>query len=555
MAPDRVERVTRTPTAVDAIADGFVVRYAALDPIAATENGIAGHDAQMTDFSPDGHEARVAARRDALRALDAAEPADGTDRVTVAAMRFLLGAELALDDAGETLAPVNNIASPLQAMRDTFDLMPTQTDDDWATVAARLRALPGAARGYAAALRQTAAAGRLAAIRQVEEGIRQAGELADPQTSFFVELAGRAPEAVRDEVAAAAAGAVAAYGELVRTLREVAPRAPEADGVGRDRYALWSRYFLGATVDLDETYAWGLDQLARISAEQEAVARRIAGPGANVEDAITALDADPARRLTGTAALQEWMQQTSDDAIAALDGTHFAIPEPLHRLECLIAPTQNGGIYYTGPSDDLSRPGRMWWSVPPGVTEFSTWRERTTVYHEGVPGHHLQVGTAVVARDQLNSWRRLLAWTSGHGEGWALYAERLMADLGFLDDDGDLLGMLDGQRMRAARVVFDIGVHLGLAAPDSSGRPWDAGSGWTLLRRNLHQAEPFIRFEWLRYLGWPGQAPSYLVGQRLWTRARDEAARREGSSFDPAAFHGRALALGPLPLEVLGTVV
>ncbi len=548
--------MTRTPTAVDRLADDFVVRSAALDPIAATENGIKGHDAEMTDFSPEGHAARVAARRDVLWALDETAPADDADRVTVASMRFMLGSELDLDDAGETLAPVNNIASPLQAMRDTFDLMPTATDEDWATIAERLRALPAAARGYATALRQTAVAGRLAAIRQIEEGIRQAVELADPASSFFTTFAAGAPEPLRDEVTAAAEGAVAAYGELVSVLREVAPRAPEADGVGRERYALWSRYFLGASVDLDETYAWGLDQLARISAEQEAVARRIAGPGASVDDAIDALDADPSRKLRGTAALQAWMQQTSDAAIAALDGTHFAIPEPLHRLECLIAPTQTGGIYYTGPSDDLSRPGRMWWSVPPDVTEFSTWRERTTVYHEGVPGHHLQVGTGVINRDELNSWRRLFAWTSGHGEGWALYAERLMADLGFLQDDGDLLGMLDGQRMRAARVVFDIGLHLGLTAPDEfGGRPWDATTGWTLLRRNLHQAEPFIRFEWLRYLGWPGQAPSYLVGQRLWTQARDAAAERDGSSFDLAAFHGRALALGPLPLEVLATVV
>ena len=342
-------------------------------------------------------------------------------------------------------------------------------------------------------------------------------------------------------------------------LRELAPRAPQADGFGRDRYALWSRYFIGATVDLDETYAWGLDQLAAITAEQTEIARRIAGPGATVEDAIARLDADTARKLHGTDELQRWMQTTADSAIAALDGTHFTIAEPLHRLECRIAPTQTGGIYYTGPSDDLSRPGRMWWSVPPGIEEFSTWRERTTVYHEGVPGHHLQVGTAVVNREELNDYRRLASWTSGHGEGWALYAERLMADLGFLDDDGDRLGMLDGQRMRAARVVFDIGVHLGLPAPDElGGGTWDADKGWELLQRNLHQAEGFNRFEWMRYLGWAGQAPSYLVGQRLWLEIREKAraaAAAKGEELDLAAFHSRALNLGSLPLEVLSDVV
>src|SRR5690606_4960443 len=123
-------------------------------------------------------------------------------------------------------------------------------------------------------------------------------------------------------------------------------------------------------------------------------------------------------------ALQAWMQDVSDRSVAELGATHFDIPEPLRRLECCIAPTDEGGIYYTPPSEDFSRPGRMWWSVPPGVTEFETWRELTTVHHEGVPGHHLQCGIAVHNTAMLNGWRRN-NWNSGHGEGWALYAERL----------------------------------------------------------------------------------------------------------------------------------
>ena len=203
-------------------------------------------------------------------------------------------------------------------------------------------------------------------------------------------------------------------------------------------------------------------------AEQESIAREIL-PGASVAEAIAFLDDDPGRKLHGTDALQRWMQETSDRAVAELGATQFDIPAEIRTLECLIAPTQEGGIYYTGPSDDFTRPGRMWWSVPEGVTEFDTWRELTTVYHEGVPGHHLQIGQAVVNRGKLNTWRRQLAGTSGHAEGWALYAERLMEGLGYLDDPADRLGMLDGQRMRAARVVLDIGVHLGKQRPDGDG--------------------------------------------------------------------------------------
>ena len=219
-----------------------------------------------------------------------------------------------------------------------------------------------------------------------------------------------------------------AYDELAAFLRdELAPVASEHDAVGRELYALHSRRFLGAEIDLDETYEWGVAELARMVAEQEAIANEIL-PGASVAEAVAFLEQDSARKLHGTDALQAWMQETSDRAVAELGESHFDIPEPIRTLECMIAPTQNGGIYYTAPSDDFSRPGRMWWSVPPGVEEFNTWREKTTVYHEGVPGHHLQIGQAVYRAADLNRWRSLLCWVSGHGEGWALYAERLMAD-------------------------------------------------------------------------------------------------------------------------------
>ena len=557
---------SRAPSAVDAVADQYVTTFCRLNPLAATAIGVAGYDHLMTDFSPAGWEAQAAAARDVLAELDTGSVSDDVDRVTVAAMRERLGLELALYEADELTGQLNNIASPVQEMRDVFDLMPTSTPEHWENIALRLAALPDAAAGVAESLRLAASRGRVAPIRQVRECITQAEELAGPE-SFFTKLVTSADvdaalddsaacQAIRKALGDGAEAARRAYGELAGFLRdELAPKAPEQDAAGPDRYPLWSQYFLGARVDLEETYAWGLEELARIVAEQEAVAAEIAGPGATVQQAVEVLDADPARRLDGTEALREWMQETSDAAIAALDGVHFDIPEPVLRLECRIAPTQSGGIYYTGPSDDFSRPGRMWWSVPPDVTTFNTWREKTTVYHEGVPGHHLQIGQAVYLRQTLNSWRRLLCWVSGHGEGWALYAERLMADLGFLEDPGDRLGMLDGQRMRAARVVIDLGVHLGLPCPEEwGGGRWDADKAWEFFKANVTMPESFLRFELNRYLGWPGQAPAYKIGQRLWEQARDDyraAARARGEDGDLKAFHARALSLGSVGLDVL----
>jgi uncharacterized protein (DUF885 family) len=565
------QHTPRTPSALDAVADAYVTRSAGINPLLATSIGLPGYDHLMTDLSPAGHAAQAEADRHVLAQLDALEregraPVDDVDRVTLAAMRERIGLQLELHESGEPLASLNNIASPVQELRDVFDIMPTGTVEAWENVAARLNAVPDAIEGYTASLAEAARRGNVAAIRQVREGISQAHELAGSDSFFRSFVRGADAEAVLDDSSACslvraelergAEAACAAYGNLAHFLEtELAPQAPTKDAVGRERYALFSRQFLGATVDLDETYEWGREELARIVAEQEEVAREIAGPDATVEDAVRALDADPARKLEGTDALRAWMQETADAAIEGLAGTHFDIEGPVRTIECMIAPTHTGGIYYTPPSDDFSRPGRMWWSVPSDVTEFNTWREKTTVYHEGVPGHHLQCAAAVVARDTLNSWRRLMCWVSGHGEGWALYSERLMADLGYLDDPGDRLGMLDAQRMRAARVVLDIGVHLEKPCPPEwGGGTWDAEKAWPFLRANVNMPESFVRFELTRYLGWPGQAPSYKVGQRLWEQTRDaarDAAEARGETFDLKAFHARALGLGSVGLDVL----
>jgi len=508
----------RTPTPIDAIADAWVDTAAELSPGLATYIGRFEYNDRLDDLSPDGADRSYEAAKSALSALRAAEPTDDVDVVTQADLSGDLELLIELHEAKSHLRDVNVIASPAQEIRSTFDLMPTDTVDDWSVVSARLKAVPAAIAGYVETLRTGISQGVVPARRQVTEVVTQIARYTS-DNGFFATFAGEAapaegnlPASLARDLTDNANAARVAYDELASFMaNELAPEAGEADAVGRDLYALHSRRFLGAVIDLDETYEWGIEELARMVAEQESIAQQIK-PGATVEEAVAFLESDEARKLHGTDALQKWMQETSDRAVAELGRTHFDIPEPITHLECMIAPTNEGGIYYTGPTDDFSRPGRMWWSVPEGVTSFDTWRELTTVYHEGVPGHHLQIAQAVYNRSELNSWRRLLAGSSGHAEGWALYAERLMEQLGYLDDPADRLGMLDGQRMRAARVVLDIGVHLGKQRPDGAGT-WDADYALDFMRRNVNMSDEFIQFEVNRYLGWPGQAPSYKVGQ------------------------------------------
>ena len=546
----------RIATPIDTIAEAWVDDIAELAPTAATYIGRFEHNGRLDDLSPEGHARRYDAAKATLAALEAAEPVDDVDVVTKADLASTLRLQLELHDAGDHLRDVNVIASPAQDLRAVFDLMPTDTVEDWAVISERLSAIPAALDGYVQTLREGIATGTVPARRQVTEVVTQIARYTS-DAGFFASFAqdaapaeGHLPASLARGLSEHAGAARVAYDELASFLsRELAPAATLQDGVGRDLYALHSRRFLGAEIDLDETYDWGVEELARMVAEQESIANEIL-PGAGVEEAVAFLEKDESRKLHGTDALQRWMQETSDRAVAELGATHFDIPDPIRRLECMIAPKSEGGIYYTGPTDDFSRPGRMWWSVPEGVDSFDTWRELTTVYHEGVPGHHLQIAQAVYNRAELNSWRRLLAGSSGHAEGWALYAERLMEQLGYLDDPADRLGMLDGQRMRAARVVLDIGVHLGKPRLDGAGT-WDADYALDFMRRNVNMPDEFVQFEVNRYLGWPGQAPSYKVGQRIWEQIRDETAQREGAGFDIKRFHMRALRLGGVGLETL----
>lgn len=548
--PYSVTSAARAPTPIDLLAEKWVEDLVELSPVIGLRIGREVADG-YGDLSPDGHLERAARATRTLSALDALNPQDDVDVVTKSDLAAALSWISDAYTAGWHLRDLNVLSSVPQDIRQAIDLLPRATVTDEERLAARLSTVPAAVADYIATLREGIGQGVTPARRQVLAVAKQVSAFAAPDGFFAGMVAGTGPPALRREVGAAVNAARVAFTGLAHFLmHDLAPAATRTDAVGRDLYGLASRHHLGTVIDPEETYRWGLDLLAQTVAEQDAAARELGST--SVPEAVAELIADPHRTLTDDAEVRRWLQRESDLTITALDGTSVEIPSELRCLQAMTSPSMQGGAHYTAPSDDFKRPGRMWWPPRTVAGPFATWRERTTMFHEGVPGHHLQMGIAVIARARLNTWRRQLAGSAGHREGWALYAERLMDDLGFLEDPADRLGMLDAQRLRAARVVIDIGVHLQLPHPDGGG--WDAASATRFLRSHTSMSDQFVWFEVDRYLGWPGQASAYAVGLRVWNDVLDARRDAEGNGFSLREFHRAALELGGISLDALRSI-
>ncbi|MGN6300291.1 MAG: DUF885 domain-containing protein [Angustibacter sp.] len=537
---------------VTQVADRLLAELAPVDPEAAQALGVEPA-VVMPALAPQDFQRRDDARRSALAALATATVANDKERVLQAVMAERLGSELALDESGFTRALLAPLATPVHQVREVFDNLPHESPADWERVADHLALVPSALQAYRETLRESAARGHVVAARQVAVMADQCERWVDTgRDDFYRRLAAQAPDPA--SLAALADGASSATVEFARFLRgELLAQAPLTDAVGRDRYLVTSRAFLGDDVDLDETYAFGWDELARLTDEMQTVAREL-GAG-SIEEASTRLDDDPAVQLSSPPQLLEWLQGRVDEVAEAIDGTHFDLPPIARRPECRISPTTSGVMYYAPPDAGFTRPGRIWWAPPAEGTSY-TWREVTTVHHEGVPGHHLQISVSM-AEPGIHAWQRSMGHVHGYVEGWAHYAERLCDELGLLRTPGERLGMLYGQRWRAARIVIDMGLHLDLPIPPDNGftdaTHWTPKLGADVLRRAAGADATTARFEVDRYLGWPAQALAFRVGARLWREVRRNAER--SPDFELKDFHMRALRLGPMGLAPLRSLL
>ncbi|MEU0597113.1 DUF885 domain-containing protein [Streptomyces sp. NPDC006393] len=545
------------------VADAYVDELIALDPITGTFLGVKESSGRLPDTSPAGQQALAELARTTLARLDEAERRPGADsdieRRCARLLRERLTAELAVHDADEGLRAVSNIHSPVHSVREVFTITPTDTDEDWAAVAERLRAVPAALRGYRESLALGLERKLYAGPRPTRTFVEQLTEWSDTNgqgRGWFEDFAAPGPESLRGELDEAARAATAAIVELRDWMRDV--YAPTIEGtpdtVGRERYARFSRYFNGTDLDLDEAYAYGWSEFHRLLGEMRKEAEKVL-PGAETPwVALAHLDTD-GTHIEGVDEVRAWLQGLMDEAIDALDGTHFELAERVRRVESCIAPPGGAAApYYTPPSADFSRPGRTWLPTM-GQTRFPAYDLVSTWYHEGVPGHHLQLAQWAHVADNLSRYQATVGIVSANAEGWALYAERLMDELGFLTDPERRLGYLDAQMMRAVRVIIDIGMHLELDIPADS--PFHPGERWTpeLAQEffGAHSSRPrdFVASELIRYLSMPGQAIGYKLGERAWLLGRENARKRHGDAFDAKAWHMAALSQGSLGLDDL----
>jgi uncharacterized protein (DUF885 family) len=545
------------------LSSAIVDETAAALPMLATSLGIAGHDGEWPDLSPSGLEALADLRRDQVARIDALpETDDEWSQLAASVARAELERDILFHDAGEDLQQLNSIASPLQDLRDTFEQMDTGTAQGWSDVASRLENLPVALQQYTATLSLAIERGLPVARRQIIEVIRQARNLAGDESQFNA-FPASSSEIVDDATVARIADGViaaqAAFSEFSGFLEnEFLPNAVAGDGVGRDRYVLHSARFLGTEIDPISTYEWGWSEVERLRSRMADVADEIL-PGAGLAETLELLLTDPARATKTQDEFVESMLERQEIALRELDGTHFAVPEPIRSIDVKMTPPGGSlGAYYNQPSEDFSRPGTVFWSKG-DQQQIPLFDEVSTAYHEGFPGHHLQVGLQLTAGDRFSRMQKVMVWYAGSGEGWALYAEDLMEELGYLEKPDYVMGKLASEMLRACRVVIDIGSHLELEIPADQpfhpGEAWSFEAGVEMLVDYAAQEHANSVSEMNRYLGWPGQAISYKVGQQAIRDLRSEERARLGAGFDQKDFHARLLEVGAVGLDTLRTHV
>jgi uncharacterized protein (DUF885 family) len=439
-----------------------------------------------------------------------------------------------------------SIYSEPQSIFDVFEVMPKGTRKDILNIIKRMEKIPSAFVEWTTALNDVA---RLNVVN-AKDRVRFLIDILDNYASGSFQEFARGIDKNDKRLMKAAKIADASCEQLSAWLEvKYMPMAKNNPAVGKDRYLKNVKEYSGLDIDPLELYRWGIDELNRINVDMWELSKHW-GKFNSLTEVRDYLNDNPKYYIDGREEFKSFLEGVTKKAVKDLSGTIFTIPVAMRKCEVKLDDnTIDESPYYESPSDDMTRPGRTVYPTL-GRTRFTTWENYSTWFHESVPGHHMQIAYSILNKETLTRYQREHAWNSGYGEGWALYSERLMDELGYFEDPGYKMGYLMCQAMRAARLVVDIGLHLEYTDP-YEGNVWNFDSAVKFMEEFALLNHDYAVSEVKRYLSWAGQAITYKIGEKVWLEAREDAKKRLGDKFDLKKFHNYALKLGPMGLDIL----
>lgn len=515
------------------LSEDYLQKAIELTPSTATYIGIEGFDHLLDDYSFDASK-EIESTKYFLKKLLFVKTETNAQSIAKSAMQEDLIQSLKILQGGYHNAAWGVVNSPVEDLQSLFAIMPTDTKVQKDNILKRVSLIPTALSQWRDCLLKAAETGFVNTRLETEETIKQFEKIANDKTYQELITSLHLPE--MDGVRADEA-----HLETAKFLQGIyLPLTRINLGVGEKAYRQLAKCHVGTSIDLQKTFHDAIHELSYIQEEIKQVALSIYPDASSVEEVIQRLDADPAYQINGTDNLIRVVETFIEEAKTKLQN-QFKIPEQIKA--CVVkldTESLDASPYYTSPSEDFSRPGAV--SYPTlGKEVFHLWRQVSTIYHESIPGHHLQIATSMLQSENLTTYQRNFGWNSGYGEGWALYAERIMDELGFYENPAYKLGHLLDRSLRTARVVIDMGIHL--SDPDEGG--WSFENAVEYLKAKTFIDHDYAVSEIHRYISWPGQAISYKIGEQYWLEARKKALESGISMQD---FHAKMLEAGPMPL-------
>jgi uncharacterized protein (DUF885 family) len=539
--------------AVNQLADRFFETVLERQPIFATILGDSRFDDRLPDLGADGRAADAATYREVLAEAEAIdETALEPEQVITRDMLMLVarnGLE-ALDRKLYQLA-IDHISGVGTMPVQIAQYQIAETPDGLERLLTRFRSFPTATEQYLDTLREGIADGRVESQAPVEKQIAQIDRMLSLPTHQFpaVTLAHVADDAAREQVRAAVGEHIYPALRHVRDFlsdeyQPVARPEPGLSGTpdGDEAYRLAIRMQTTVATTAEEVHAFGMEDLSRIEAEMDEVARRL---GKRDRFALkSALAEDPANHTDERERILELAREQTARAYATAPQYFGRLPS----ADCVVVPVEEyreretPPAFYMQPSLDGSRSGQYYINTYK-PEERQLHKIAAITFHEATPGHHFQIAIEMELQG-LPKFRILGARMAGvaYVEGWGLYCERLADEMGLYLAEEERLGMLDAQAFRASRLVVDSGIHA---------MGWSRDKAITFMHERGQLPPVDAEIEVDRYTIWPAQALAYKMGQREIERARREVSEKMGDRFDLRAFHDEVLGHGSLPLATL----